>query len=86
MTRIPQRAKQHRPKAHGIVLASRFPTELDLQKHGLEPEYRGPAAVTPAPAVSMENAVAEMIANDEEWADWRAAELRGELFAKGRRR
>lgn len=89
MARIPQRSK-NRP-GHGdprgrIVLLSRLDdSELGLASVPQEPEYRGSSVVSPAPDVSMEDAVAEMMANDEEAREWRSSEILADLFAKGRR-
>lgn len=78
---------RHGNLPRGIVRVSRFPTELDLQKMPLQPEYRGPGLASPAPDVPLDEAIAEMVANDEEFREWQSQERLAESFTPtGRQR
>jgi hypothetical protein len=55
---------------------------LEEIEHGpLPPEWR-PELIAPAPDTSWPEMIAEMIANDPEFAEWRQAEARAEWAAK----
>lgn len=84
----PHRAKSRPGKRRGpigLVLTDhlRDRSGLAIDKVPLEPEYRGPGLVTPAPDLTGE--VERMFREDQEAIDWRHAEERAEWFGRGRR-